>query len=280
MGASLRPTSKKANREGGASAALPSPHQQCAVYCSRPELPTAASAGDATDTPRTTLPGPAMIFGSPTPSPLQSKPPPLSITRFLAPTSTRTFAPVVASKIALGLRPFPSILLPRNVLLHAHWTKSAALPAPVTWLFPKALWVMRTAPNRTPYTVAPARRLLSKWLPARLVVAIEFPHGPRTMLSATTTSLPSRTRIPPKNSPPDGAVATTVLRSTREPSIPVCMWMPVDDPADAKLLSATTAFLVPTKNAHSPSGLPHVTLLLVNRAVSAKNPKVPSVPAT
>src|SRR5213593_3927627 len=166
-----------------------------------------------------------MIFGSPTPSPLQSKPPPLSITEFLAPISTSTLAPVVAAKIALGLRPLPSILLPRNVLLHAHWTKIPASPAPVIWLFRNELLIMRGGPTlkRIPSTTAPSKRLFSTLLPNRLAAAIEFDHGPLTMLSATTTLLPSRIRRPPNPNTVDGAVATIVLRRTWDPSMPLCM---------------------------------------------------------
>src|SRR2546426_944681 len=99
--------------------------------------------------------------------------------------------------------------------------RTAPLPASVTWLDWKTLSIMRSGPtlNRMPFTTAPARRLFTKLLAATSVVAIEFDQGPCTMLAATTTLLPSRTRIPPKPKAVEGAVAIIVFRSTRDPSI-------------------------------------------------------------
>src|SRR2546427_29449 len=82
-------------------------------------------------------PAPVMIFGSFTPSPLQSKPP-LSIT--IVPLPTRVFAPVVASKIspmspALRCRAFPTKTFP-----HANLANTPPLAEPVMTLERKVLF--------------------------------------------------------------------------------------------------------------------------------------------
>ncbi len=88
-------------------------------------------------TPWLTAPAPVMIFGSFTPSPLQSKPP-LSIT--VVPLPTRVLAPVVASKIspmspALRCRAFPTKTFP-----HANLANTPPLAEPVMTLERKVLF--------------------------------------------------------------------------------------------------------------------------------------------
>ena len=113
-----------------------------------------------------------------------------------------------------------------------------ALPDPVTRLPRNELLVIEIGADETPldsrmpYRAALCRLFRSKSLPVRSVAAIAFAQGPRTVLSATTTLVPSRTRMAPRFGAVEGAVATMVFPITLSPSVPPCRWTPVPEPAD------------------------------------------------
>src|SRR5437763_11585678 len=180
-------------------------------------------AGAARGTPRRTGPNPVITLGSGTPSPLQSK---LPLSTTIVPSPTSVFAPVVTSNTAPTFPALRWSALPMNWLLQANCANMPALPAPLTRLARKTLTDVKTGreetslDNRRPYEAAFWRVFRSKSLPVRSVAAIEFAQGPRTILSATTTLAPSRTRMPPNCGTNDDTVATIVFPTTLSPSVP------------------------------------------------------------